>query len=101
MILNRQTEYKFQESKNTACFVCEHVMKKERPILFVVHDADDSYWQFLCGKNDHSEKNIRIISIEEVTKIDSSLNDLWEMPEGICADREKVGAKWILSKTEE
>ena len=90
----RKAVYRFKESKNTACFVCDHVMKKDRPILFVCHDKEDSYWQFLCGQSDHSDENIKLISLEEVTLIDESVNDLFEMPLGVCAEREKVGANW-------
>ncbi len=97
MIINLfgyKKEYKFKEPKNTACFVCDHVMQKERDILFVSHDKEDSSWQFLCGQNDHSDDNIKIISIEEATEIDNTINDLFELPEGICAEREKIGMKW-------
>ncbi len=58
--------YNFSELKDTACFVCDHVLNKERSILYVGHDIDDSSWQFMCGENDHTEENARIISLEEV-----------------------------------
>ena len=93
-ILGNKTDYKFKEPKNTACFVCNHVLEKNRPILFVSHESNDGSWQFLCGENDHSEENIRIISIEEAIKLDSTLNELYEMPEGFGAERKEVGKKW-------
>jgi hypothetical protein len=89
-----KSEYKFKETKNTACFVCDHVLNKERDILFVTQDKDDYSWQFLCGKDDHTDSSIKIISMEEATDLDSSINDLFEMPEGFGAEREKVGLKW-------
>ena len=93
-IFGNKSDFKFNETKNTACFVCNHVLEKKRPILFVSHDKEDGSWQFLCGENDHTDENIRIISLEEATILDSTLNDLYEMPEGIGAEREKVGMKW-------
>jgi len=93
-LFGNKPEYKFKEPKNTACFVCDHVLNKERDIHFVTHDKDDSSWQFLCGVDDHSDDNIRIISIEQAIKLDNSINDLYEMPEGVGAEREKIGAKW-------
>ncbi len=89
-----KSEYKFKEPKNTACFVCDHVLSKKRDILFVTHDNDDSSWQFLCGGDDHSEANIKIISMEQATDLDSTINDLFEMPEGVGAERGKKGEKW-------
>ncbi len=93
-LFRNKTEYKFKEAKNTACFVCDHVLKKERDILFVTHDHEDSSWQFLCGQDDHTDDNIRIISLEEATKLDNSINELFEMPVGVGAEREKIGMKW-------
>lgn len=91
---NNKPEYKFKDSKNTACFVCDHVLNRKRDILFVTHDKDDSSWQFLCGEDDHAETNIKIISMEQAIDIDTSINDLFEMPEGVGAEREKIGDKW-------
>ena len=93
-LFRKSTAFKFKEPANTACFVCDHVLKKERPILFVSHGNEDSNWQFLCGHEDHNEKNIRIISLQQVVDLDSSLNDLWEMPVGVSAEREKIGDGW-------
>lgn len=100
-IFGNKTDYKFKEPKNTACFVCNHVLEKNRPILFVSHDSEDGSWQFLCGENDHSEENIRIISMEEATKLDSTVNELFEMPEGVSAEREEIGREWKPFKTVE
>ena len=94
----KKSEYKFKEPKKTACFVCDHVLSKERDILFATHDKDDSSWQFLCGADDHTEANIKIISMEQATDFDSTINDLFEMPEGVGAEREKIGAKWTPFK---
>lgn len=90
--------YKFSQPKNSACFVCTHVFNKERDILFVSHDADDSSWQFLCGENDHTDTDVKIISMEQATQIDDSINALFEMPEGVCAEREKKGGQWKAFK---
>ncbi len=97
-LFKNKTEYKFKEAKNTACFVCDHVLNKEREILFVTHDKDDSSWQFLCGENDHTEKNIKVISMGEAVDMDNSINDLFEIPEGIGAERREIGEKWTPFK---
>ena len=93
MTMNK-SEYKFKEKKNTACFTCIHVILKTKPILFVSHN-DDSSWEFMCGANGHLDEEIKIISLEEVTIIDNSINELSEIPEGVCAERENTEEKWI------
>lgn len=89
-------DYKFNEPETTACFVCDHVINGLRPILLVTHDEDEEYeyWQFLCGESDHDELNIKIISMKQATEIDPTINDLYEMPVGISADRKSIGSKW-------
>jgi hypothetical protein len=91
-----ENNFKFKEPETTACFVCDHVMNRIRPILLVTHDEDDEYeyWQFLCGESDHDESNIKIISIKQATDIDPSINDLYEMPVGVSADRKSITDQW-------
>jgi hypothetical protein len=100
-IFGNKAEFKFQEPSDTACFVCDHVFNNERPILFVSHDKPDGSWQFLCGDDDHHDDSIRIISLKQTTERDSTINDLYEMPIGICTEREKVGGKWEPFKLED
>jgi hypothetical protein len=95
-ILMINKDYKFKEPETTACFVCEHVVNRTRPILLVTHDEDEEYeyWQFLCGEADHDESNIKIISMKRATEIDPAINDVYDMPVGVKADRKSINAKW-------
>lgn len=88
--------YKFKEPETTACFVCEHVLNKTRPILLVTHDDDGEYeyWQFLCGETDHGKAGVKITSMRKATEIDPSVNDLHDMPVGVRADRKSVKSPW-------
>jgi hypothetical protein len=63
----------------------------------VTHEHD-GYWQFMCGQSDHDESNAKIISLKQATEIDNSINDLFEMPMGVGADRKSVGDKWVPYK---
>lgn len=98
---NKQEKNKFcfKESENTPCFICDHVLNHERDILFVSHDVEGD-WQFLCGKDDHSEENAKIISLKNATDLDQSLNDLFEMPKGIGAERKTKKDMWSPFKLE-
>ena len=90
---SKETEYKFKESKTTACFVCNHVLDKNRPILYVTHDSEGD-WQFLCGEDDHTEDNVKVISLMQAVELDKTINDLYEMPTKVGAEREKITEKW-------
>lgn len=90
---SKETEFKFKEAKTTACFVCNHVLDKKRPILYATHDSDGD-WQFLCGQEDHTESNVKIISLLQAVELDKTINELYEMPTNVGAEREKVTEKW-------
>ena len=90
---NTAPAFKFIEAENTACFVCSHVLSKKLPILYATHDADGD-WQFMCGQESHTEEDAKLISLKQVTEIDPSVNDLFEMPKGVGAERKTVKDKW-------
>ncbi len=87
-LLDRNVDFKFYEEKNTTVFVTKNVLEGA-PILYVYHDKDGE-WQF------HSEsstdiKDARIIAFSQITKIDSSVNDLFGLELGWCAWRLSIG----------
>ena len=89
---DKSTGFQFKEAPDTACFSCQHVVTSGQPILSVMHDHDGS-WQFLCGQ-DHREADAKIISLKQVTEIDPSINELYEMPAGVGADRATKESEW-------
>lgn len=91
------SEFKFNEPENKAVFTCSHVIQDKEPVLYVEHDYEGD-WQFLCGQDNHSEENAKVISIKQATEIDQSLNDLFEMPKGVGAERKALGEKWTPFK---
>jgi len=95
-----KAEYKFSDPENTLCFTCNHVVIDKKPILYASHDNEGD-WQFLCGQENHSEQNAKIISLKEVTELDQTINDLFEMPTGIGAERETINDKWMPFRLED
>ncbi len=93
-LFKNKSKYKFSDPENTACIVCRHVLENNMPILYATHDEDDNMWQFLCGADNHENQDAKIISLLEATEIDPSINDLYEMPVGVGATREKMNEQW-------
>ena len=93
-----QVVFKFSSPKNEACFTCTHVMKEKKPILYVSHDEDDGGWQFLCGAENHEDKDAMIVSLLNIVERDPSVNALYEMPEGVCAERSDQNGEWKAFK---
>ncbi|WKB82441.1 hypothetical protein [Cellulophaga omnivescoria] len=92
-----KTEFKFSDAENKAVFTCNHVTDEKSPILYATHDSDGD-WQFLCGQNDHTEENTKIISLKNAVELDNTLNELFEMPNGVGAERYEIGKKWYPFK---
>jgi hypothetical protein len=69
-------------------------MNKQRPILLVTHEEEDGSWMFMCGNDDHTETNYKIVSLRNIVDIDNSVNVLSEMPLGCIAERETINDKW-------
>lgn len=88
-----KTEFKFSDAEDKAVFTCNHVTDEKSPILYATHDNDGD-WQFLCGQNDHAEENAKIISLKNAVELDNTLNELFEMPIGVGAERDGIGKKW-------
>lgn len=87
------TEFRFAEDPHTATFVCTHVLEGGDPILFVVHD-DEGDWQFLCGRDDHTDEDAHVVGLVHMVERDPSLNDLADMCENHHATRAVVGEPW-------
>jgi hypothetical protein len=63
------------------------------PILLVSHDLDDHGWQFL----DHCQfttDDAAVLSLEEITKIDSTVMQVADIPPGWQAVRKSANASW-------
>lgn len=86
-------EYKFSDPEDKAVFTCNHVTEEKSPILYATHDTDGD-WQFLCGRNDHTEENAKIISLKNIVELDKTLNQLFEMPMGVGVERNRIGENW-------
>ncbi len=84
------------EYLNTAVFTTKFVLDKN-PILFVYHHLEDGAWEFI-GKEENNEEDYRIISLEEITLIDSSVINVLDMPLGFYAKRNSKSEKWIINK---
>jgi len=93
-LFKSKDDYAFSDPKNTACMVCSHVLRENAPILRVTHDEDDGMWQFLCGNENHLVEHAKTIALSEAVSIDTSINELHEMPLGVGATRESKNEKW-------
>ncbi len=86
--------YLFQDERNTMAITTKEILRGECPVAVVFHDLDDGMWQFLDG-GELSEERAAIISLEEMTAINDSVNDIADLPLGGIARRK--GDVWEIS----
>ena len=86
---------KFAESLNTAVFTTRYILEEISPILYVYHHEDDGAWQF-SSIEECSDSDIRLLSLDEIINIDSSVLELAELPLGGYAYRENKDSGWVI-----
>jgi hypothetical protein len=68
------------------------VLDENHPILLVCHD-DDGDWQFLCGTTNDSDHG-RLVCLNDIVKLDPSVNEVADLAPGWRAWRENGNAEW-------
>ena len=74
-------------------YVCDHVFKKEKPVLLVIRDPD-GYWQFLCGDDGDTDDDCHHVGVGHLIDRDTSLSDMTELDVGSGAERASINDKW-------
>ena len=90
-------KYPFGEPKNTAIITCSHIVENDADILYVSHDEEDGMWQFLCGRI-HMQEQARVVSLDEIFKLDNTVSELANMFCGYVAERKNKSSKWKIKK---
>lgn len=93
------TQKKFKEADNTAVFTTKFVITDNKEITEVHHDEDDGAWQFLSADEfEDFSKVAKVVGLAQITKIDSTLFEIADMPTGYVAHRKFKGDKWVIEK---
>ncbi len=93
------SDWPLQGPRNEAALTVEAIINGELPILRVVHDASDGGWQFLTG-NQVEEHQAKLVSLGSITKLDPTVLELADLPEGWYAERKSVASAWQRSQVE-
>jgi len=93
------TQKKFKDADNTAVFTTKFVITDNKEITEVHHDEDDGAWQFFSDDQfDDFSKVAKLVGLGQITKIDTTLFEIADMPTGYVAHRKYKGDKWIIEK---
>lgn len=94
-LLDRNFDYKFYEERTLSVFTSKQAFKGE-DILYVYHEGDGT-WQFHTSSEPDISDGI-IVGLEQITSLDSTINDVYNLKYNWCAWREHKGAEWQYEK---
>jgi hypothetical protein len=84
----------FKDSSNTMVITLNEILIGLRTVLYVSHDKEDGIWQFLDRAGNLDTDNARILSLNEILQIDSTLSILGDLPLGWVAERNDEDSIW-------
>jgi hypothetical protein len=94
-LLDRNIDFKFYEEKTLAVCTTRQAFEGD-PILYVYHD-EDGYWQFLTHL-DPATADSKIVSLEQITRLDASINEIYHLQHGWRAWRSSSYDDWQYEK---
>lgn len=87
---------KFPISLETSVFTTIYVIEEGKEITTVIHD-DEGDWQFFSNDeiNDF-DKVAKLVSLQQIIDIDSTILKLYHMPRNKTAQRSSINGKWKI-----
>ena len=92
-------DWSFSDPPNVATITVRQIVVGQAPILLVTHDVDDGGWQFLTGGS-FSTADGMIVGLGEIVKLDSSVEELADLPIGWRAWRASPTGEWMREPQE-
>jgi hypothetical protein len=94
------TDWPFDEPEDVAAIAVRQIFDEGGWIHIVSRDPEDGCWQFL-GPDQPEEADALVVSLGEVVELDSSLEQLADLPPGWTAWREAPDQPWQRAPQEE
>lgn len=89
--------WQFDEPENVAVITLRQIVDGSEPILHVTHDSDDGGWQFLGWENAR-EEDVKIVALRTIVRLDSTVQELADLPLGWHAWRKTADQPWQRGK---
>jgi hypothetical protein len=90
-LLDRSTDFKFYEDRRLGVYTTSQALQGD-PILYVYHNQDGD-WQFHTSLEPNLD-DAKLVSLEEITKLDSTINEIYHLQFGWWAWRANKDDEW-------
>jgi hypothetical protein len=88
----------YEDLKQSAAIICEHISYPEHPILRATHDRpeepEDSGWQFLCGVENHEHSDAAVWALREVAELDPTVRPILDAEPESSFERSTTNTPW-------
>ncbi|REL28391.1 hypothetical protein DXX93_18695 [Thalassotalea euphylliae] len=86
---------------NDLAIVCPHIIKNERPILYIDKDEKDRF-AFMCGLYDHiGTEGARLSHISHIVEADKSIKEAIEnLKQNQYCERKSINHEWFFGELE-
>lgn len=96
-LLDRSTDFKFYEQRNLGVYTTKQAFEGD-PILYVYHNEDGD-WQFHTSLEPEIADS-KLVCLEEITKLDPSINEIYHLQYGWSAWRSCRYDEWQYAEDE-
>ncbi|MCC2668652.1 MAG: hypothetical protein K0Q72_1123 [Armatimonadetes bacterium] len=93
-------DWPFDGPPRTAAITVRAITEGVKPILIVVHYADDGTWGFFTGE-EFREDEALFVGLGAIYAVDRSIAELVDLPPGWWAWRDAPGAPWQRAPDED
>ena len=94
-LLDRNIDFKFYEERNLGVITTKQALNGET-ILYVYHDEDGN-WEFQTNLEPNLD-NTMVVALEQITKLDPSINEIFYLQFGWRAWRDNKEGEWQTEK---
>ncbi len=94
-----KAQWPFSSPPNEVVFTSKKITSGDEWVYYVSHDSDDGAWQFHPYEFTLME-DASIVGLGTICKLDPSLLELYDLPEGWYAWRKSPDSGWIRCKQE-
>jgi hypothetical protein len=95
VIENNNSMKTFQDDLNTAVITTKYVLNENSPILYVNH-YEDGFWEFLGKEDKLNDEDFKLVSLEEIIVIDSTILEVADLPYEKKAYRDNKDSFWVI-----
>lgn len=95
-------EWPFPDPQNVAVIADKRILQGQDWIAYVSHDRDDGMWQFHANRTEPlNENDASVVSLKNVTDIDSTVFALANLPVGWHAWRSSRNSEWKTAENKD